>query len=189
MASKVQHVKSSVPGHVPTALQLDYGELAINYADEKVYFKNSSDEVKSISGTKGDTGDKGDTGETGPTGPGVPTGGTAGQVLAKLSSTNFDTQWTTSKPFPTGTRMLFAQTSAPTGWVKDTSHDNKALRVVSGTAGQGGTHGFTSILTTRALAVESFRNEMVAGNEKSMNILLQASNQVSSIPGITYGSR
>ena len=38
-------------------------------------------------------------------------------------------------------------------------------------------------------AVESFRNEMVAGNEKSMNILLQASNQVSSIPGITYGSR
>jgi microcystin-dependent protein len=30
------------------------------------------------------------------------------------------------------------QTSAPSGWVKFTGHDNKALRVVSGTTGSGG---------------------------------------------------
>jgi hypothetical protein len=46
--------------------------------------------------------------------------------------------------FPSGTIMLFVQTSAPTGWVKSTAHDNKALRVVSGTAGSGGSVGFTS---------------------------------------------
>lgn len=46
--------------------------------------------------------------------------------------------------FPTGTRMLFQQTSAPTGWTKDTTHDNKALRVVSGTAGSGGSVNFTT---------------------------------------------
>jgi microcystin-dependent protein len=40
--------------------------------------------------------------------------------------------------FPSGTKMLFNQTSAPVGWVKDTTHDNKALRVVSGTTGSGG---------------------------------------------------
>lgn len=47
-------------------------------------------------------------------------------------------------PIPPGTVMLFAQTTAPTGWTKSTTHDNKALRVVSGTAGSGGTVDFTS---------------------------------------------
>lgn len=150
MASTIKLTKSSVPGRVPTALDLDYGELAINYADEKVYFKNSSDVVRVLSGEKGDTGDQGDDGPAGPTGPGVPAGGTAGQFLTKSSSTDYASQWVTYKPFPSGTRMLFAQTTAPTGWVKDTTHDNKALRVVSGTAGQGGTYGFTSMFTSRS---------------------------------------
>jgi hypothetical protein len=46
--------------------------------------------------------------------------------------------------FPSGTKMLFQQTSAPTGWTKDTTHDNKALRIVSGTAGSGGSVNFTT---------------------------------------------
>jgi hypothetical protein len=48
--------------------------------------------------------------------------------------------------FPPGTVMLFVQTSAPTGWTKSTTHDNKALRVVSGSVGTGGTQGFTAVL-------------------------------------------
>ena len=35
----------------------------------------------------------GPTGATGPAGTGVPTGGTAGQVLAKIDGTNYNTQW------------------------------------------------------------------------------------------------
>jgi hypothetical protein len=54
--------------------------------------------------------------------------------------------------FPTGTRMMFVQTSAPTGWTKDTSHDNKALRVVSGTAGTGGSVAFTTAFASQAVA-------------------------------------
>lgn len=46
--------------------------------------------------------------------------------------------------FPTGTVMMFVQTSAPTGWTKSTAHDNKALRVVSGTASTGGSVAFTT---------------------------------------------
>jgi len=46
--------------------------------------------------------------------------------------------------FPSGTRMLFQQTAAPTGWTKDTTHNNKALRLVSGTVGTGGTVAFTT---------------------------------------------
>lgn len=47
--------------------------------------------------------------------------------------------------FPSGTAMLFAQTAAPTGWTKSTTHNNKALRVVSGTAGSGGATAFTTV--------------------------------------------
>lgn len=46
--------------------------------------------------------------------------------------------------FPSGTLMLFQQTAAPTGWTKQTTHDNKALRIVSGTAGSGGSVAFTT---------------------------------------------
>ena len=50
--------------------------------------------------------------------------------------------------FPSGTAMVFAQTSAPTGWTKSTTHDNKALRLVSGTAGSGGSAAFTTAFGT-----------------------------------------
>jgi hypothetical protein len=42
---------------------------------------------------KGDKGDKGDTGNAGAPGVGVPVGGTAGQVLAKIDETNYNTEW------------------------------------------------------------------------------------------------
>jgi len=37
-----------------------------------------------------------------------------------------------------GSLMMFQQTASPTSWTKQTTHNNKALRVVSGTAGTGG---------------------------------------------------
>lgn len=54
--------------------------------------------------------------------------------------------------FPSGTAMLFLQTSAPTGWTKSTAHDNKALRVVSGTAGSGGSVAFTTAFASQAVS-------------------------------------
>jgi hypothetical protein len=54
-------------------------------------------------------------------------------------------------PFASGTAMLFAQTTAPTGWTKSTTHNNKALRVVTGTAGSGGTVDFTTAFASRAV--------------------------------------
>lgn len=68
---------------------------------------------------------------------------------------NLQTQLNTisaSGPIPAGTKMLFAQTNAPTGWTKDTIHNNKALRVVSGTASSGGTVAFTSAFAAQAVS-------------------------------------
>ncbi len=45
---------------------------------------------------------------------------------------------------PSGTVMLFVQTAAPTGFTKSTTHNNKALRIVSGTVGTGGSQAFTT---------------------------------------------
>ncbi|MBZ2172203.1 hypothetical protein [Nitratidesulfovibrio sp. SRB-5] len=47
--------------------------------------------------------------------------------------------------FEPGTRMLFQQSTAPTGWTKDASHNDKALRVVSGAVGSGGSVGFSTL--------------------------------------------
>ena len=54
--------------------------------------------------------------------------------------------------FPSGTKMLFQQTSAPTGWAKETTHNDKALRVVSGTAGTGGTVAFETAFASQTPA-------------------------------------
>lgn len=51
---------------------------------------------------------------------------------------------TTNAVFPSGTIMLFRQTTPPAGWTKDVTQNNKALRVVSGTVGTGGTKAFTT---------------------------------------------
>lgn len=47
--------------------------------------------------------------------------------------------------FPTGTPMLFVQTAAPVGWTKSVTHNDKALRVVSGVVGSGGATAFSSV--------------------------------------------
>ena len=47
--------------------------------------------------------------------------------------------------FAQGTDAIFFQASAPSGWAKNTSHNNKALRVVTGSGGgSGGSNSFTS---------------------------------------------
>lgn len=63
------------------------------------------------------------------------------------------TQSTAATSFaPAGTVMLFVQTAAPTGWTKSTTHDNKALRVVSGTVTTGGSAGFTTAFGTPSVS-------------------------------------
>ncbi len=46
MANTVKLKKSSVLGKIPQSADLDYGELALNYADGKLYFKDSSNVIQ-----------------------------------------------------------------------------------------------------------------------------------------------
>ena len=53
--------------------------------------------------------------------------------------------------FPSGTVMLFVQSTAPTGWTKSTAHNDKALRVVSGSVSSGGSVAFSSAFASQTV--------------------------------------
>lgn len=86
--------------------------------------------------------------------------GSSGNVL-----TSNGTTWTSAAAaaFDSGTLMLFQQTAAPTGWTKSTTHNNKALRIVSGTAGTGGTVAFTTAFTSQGVSISGTTGSTAAG--------------------------
>ena len=51
MANKLLLKKSSVTNKVPLTTDLDYGELAVNYADGKIYYKTSTNTINSFTST------------------------------------------------------------------------------------------------------------------------------------------
>jgi hypothetical protein len=55
-------------------------------------------------------------------------------------------------PFVSGTAMLFSQTTAPTGWTKSITHNDKAIRVVSGIAGTGGSVAFETAFANKSVS-------------------------------------
>jgi hypothetical protein len=74
--------------------------------------------------------------------PAAPTA-SAGTNTTQLATTAFVTT-AVANAFPSGTRLVFAQAAAPTGWTQDTSDtaNNRMMRVVSSTG--GGTGGTAS---------------------------------------------
>ena len=80
--------------------------------------------------------------------------------------------------FASGTKMLFQQTAAPTGWTKDTSHNDKALRITSGTVSTGGSVAFETAFASQTPA-GSISNS-VSGSTASHTL------SVSEIPSHTH---
>lgn len=78
--------------------------------------------------------------------------GTTGQVLTSNGAGALPSFQDNSAGFASGTKLLFVQTSAPTGWTKDTSNNNNsALRVVTGSASTGGTVDFTTAFVSQSV--------------------------------------
>jgi hypothetical protein len=81
--------------------------------------------------------------------------------MAVLTSTGIqfsDSSTLTSKYgiVPQGSVAVFYQSAAPTGWTKVTTHNDKALRVVSGTGGgSGGVNAFSSTFPSDAVVTTS----------------------------------
>lgn len=65
--------------------------------------------------------------------------------------------------FASGTKTLFQQSSAPTGWTKDTTFNNAALRVISGSVVNGGTEDFTNVFTNHVFSNSTFPVNALGG--------------------------
>jgi hypothetical protein len=128
--------------------------------------------------------------------------GTTGNVLTSNGST-----WVSQSSgggFTAGTRLLFAQTSAPTGWTKDTTnYNNHALRVVTGSASTGGSVDFTTAFVSQAVSgsVSTSVDNTTATNQNttaggSVSVTLSGGGSVSAttltttqLASHTHGSR
>lgn len=73
--------------------------------------KLTPQEKRRLKGATGVAGPGGATGPTGPAGPGVTTGGTAGQVLAKIDGTDFNTQWAPNREVLAANRTYYVATT------------------------------------------------------------------------------
>lgn len=109
-----------------------------------------------LTGGTGGTGEKGQKGEIGATGAAASkgqkgeignTGGTGGTGSQGDKGQKGEIG-VTGTVFTSGTRMLFQQTTAPTGWTKDSSRNNRALRIVNGNVSDGGSNGFVDVLNS-----------------------------------------
>jgi len=68
---------------------------------------------------------------------------------------------------PSGSKMLFYNSSAPTGWTKATSLTDYAIRVISGTGGgTGGNVGFTTAFASKTVPVPYHKHNANASNQQ-----------------------
>ena len=99
----------------------------------------------------------------------------------KVATTAFVKDAITAYNFPSGTKMLFQQTSAPTGWTKITSSvENKSLRVTSGTVGSGGNVAFTTAFASRGITANA-ANTTQGGNVSVANTTAGGNVSISSV--------
>ncbi len=97
--------------------------------------------------------------------------GTLNVICAALQVNGTPVVTSAPDAFPAGTRMVFQQTSAPSGWTKETVHNNKALRLVTGTASTGGTVAFDTAFASKSVA-GTINNVTVTGTVQNHTLTI-----------------
>ena len=87
-----------------------------------------------------------------------------------------------------GTRMVFQQTAAPTGWTKDATHNDKALRIVSGTASSGGTSPFSTVFGKTATDGRSITQANLPSVTLTTNISAGQGSHSHTLTGANFGT-
>lgn len=66
--------------------------------------------------------------------------------IAQMLGTTGDPSAAIVGGVPSGTKMIFMQAAAPTGWTLDTTHNDKSIRIVNGAGGgSGGSVAFSTV--------------------------------------------
>ena len=123
-------------------------------------------------------------------GSGITFSGSTG-IISATSFRGDGANLTGIQPFASGTLMLFQQTSAPVSWTKQTTHNNKALRVVTGAAGSGGSTAFTSVFASRTPAgsvTGSNSGGSIANTTTTGSVSVSGSNSGGSVSNTTLAT-
>ena len=101
--------------------------------------------------------------------------GTTGQVLTSNGASALPTfQAAGGSSFPTGTRMSFQQTAAPTGWTKDTTAaiNDSILRLVTGSVTpSGGSTAFSTWNAQTATGATTLSTAQIPSHTHSITLL------------------
>lgn len=108
----------------------------------------------------------------------------ANVTLAKLAA---------DAKFASGTKLIFPQAAAPTGWTKDTTHNGKVLRIVSGSG--GGSGGSADPASTISLAhshtvdghVHAISAAAIAHNHEEATTFDTSSGQIKGVAENPFG--
>lgn len=86
-----------------------------------------------------------------------------------------------AQSFPSGTRLAFQQTAAPTGWTKDTTAalNDSIMRIVTGTASSGGSTAFSTFNGQTATGATTLAESQIPSHTHPNG----ASNNTSSVSG------
>lgn len=108
-----------------------------------------------------------------------PTPPVAGVPVYRWDGEKWTTQGAALDVIPSGTKMLFCQAAAPAGWVQDTTHNDKALRVVSGVGGgSGGSNSFSTVMAQTVVG-----NHTLTLGETPAGLTVSGSNNIVVYPG------
>ncbi len=80
--------------------------------------------------------------------------------------------------FPSGTRMLFQQTTPPTGWTKDTTKAQHAVRITDTDVSSGGSVNFTTAFASQSVAGTVGNTTLSADQIPAHKHLMVANEQV-----------
>jgi len=97
--------------------------------------------------------------------------GTSGQVLTSNGAGALPTFQAAGGGFATGTRMSFQQTSAPTGWTKDTTAgiNDSILRLVTGSVSSGGSVAFSTWAAQTASGATTLDTSQIPSHTHTYN--------------------
>ena len=110
-----------------------YATLAVIPGDLVALLRGEQGPPGADSTVPGPTGPQGPTGAQGPAGQGVPAGGTTGQVLAKKTGTDYDTEWVAQTGGGSGATNLSYTASPTNGTVTSDTGTDATLPLADGT--------------------------------------------------------